>query len=43
MAGITAAKDLQEAGYNVTILEASSRIGGRLFTTSLSSGVKVDL
>jgi monoamine oxidase len=43
IAGITAAKDLQEAGYNVTILEASSRIGGRLFTTSLSSGVKVDL
>lgn len=43
MAGITAAKDLQESWYQVTILEASPRIGGRLFTTSLSSGVQVDL
>jgi len=43
MAWITAAKDLQEAGYDVTILEASPRIGGRLFTTQLSSGVQIDL
>lgn len=43
MAGITAAKDLQESWYQVTILESSPRIGGRLFTTSLSSGVQVDL
>lgn len=43
MAGITAAKDLQESWYQVTILESSPRIGWRLFTSSLSSGVQVDL
>lgn len=43
MAWITAAKDLQEAGYKVTVLEATSRIGGRLFTTQISSGINVDL
>ncbi len=43
MAGITAAKDLQESWYHVTVLEASPRIGGRLFTASLSSGIQVDL
>ena len=43
MAGITTAKDLQEAGYQVIVLEASSHIGGRLLTTQISSGVKVDL
>lgn len=43
MAGIAAAKDLQASWYEVTILEASPRIWGRLFTASLSSGVNVDL
>ncbi|KAM3598548.1 uncharacterized protein V6R79_019346 [Siganus canaliculatus] len=32
MAGLTAAKLLQDAGHRVTILEASSRIGGRVET-----------
>ncbi|XP_007568175.1 L-amino-acid oxidase-like [Poecilia formosa] len=32
MAGLTAAKLLQDAGYNVTVLEASERVGGRVLT-----------
>ncbi|CAL8350616.1 unnamed protein product [Lota lota] len=32
MAGLTAAKFLQDAGHKVTILEASNRIGGRVET-----------
>ncbi|CAJ1048273.1 L-amino-acid oxidase-like isoform X2 [Xyrichtys novacula] len=32
IAGLTAAKLLQDAGYNVTILEASHRVGGRVET-----------
>ena len=32
IAGLGAAKELQESGYAVTILEASSRVGGRIYT-----------
>ncbi|KAF6720741.1 L-amino-acid oxidase [Oryzias melastigma] len=32
MAGLTAAKLLQDAGYKVTVLEASERVGGRVHT-----------
>lgn len=32
MAGISAARDLHDAGQAVTVLEARSRIGGRIHT-----------
>src|SRR4051794_33831512 len=33
IAGLTGAELLQRAGHNVTVLEASERIGGRILTT----------
>lgn len=41
-AGITAARDLQQAGARTLILEARNRIGGRTFTYALG-GNKVEL
>ena len=32
MAGVTAARDLQRAGLDVVVLEATERIGGRMYT-----------
>lgn len=32
MAGLSAARDLHDAGQNVTVLEARDRIGGRIHT-----------
>ena len=42
MAGIMAARTLHDAGYDVTILEARDRLGGRTHTDS-SLGATVDL
>ncbi|CAA2975763.1 lysine-specific histone demethylase 1 homolog 3 [Olea europaea subsp. europaea] len=42
-AGLTAARHMQRQGYDVTILEARSRIGGRVFTDRSSCTVPVDL
>eukprot|EP00256_Glycine_max_P055471 XP_014622662.1 lysine-specific histone demethylase 1 homolog 3 isoform X1 [Glycine max] len=42
-AGLTAARHLQRQGFAVTVLEARSRIGGRVFTDHSSLSVPVDL
>ncbi|KAK4429336.1 Lysine-specific histone demethylase 13 [Sesamum alatum] len=42
-AGLTAARHLQRQGFIVTVLEARSRIGGRVFTDHSSLSVPVDL
>ncbi|KAK8944699.1 hypothetical protein KSP39_PZI008343 [Platanthera zijinensis] len=42
-AGLTAARHLQRQGYHVTVLEARSRIGGRVCTDRTSLSVPVDL
>ena len=41
--GLTAARHLQRQGFAVTVLEARSRIGGRVFTDCSSLSVPVDL
>ncbi|XP_019458079.1 PREDICTED: lysine-specific histone demethylase 1 homolog 3-like isoform X2 [Lupinus angustifolius] len=42
-AGLTAARHLKRQGFPVTVLEARSRIGGRVFTDHSSLSVPVDL
>ncbi|KAJ7957832.1 Lysine-specific histone demethylase 1-1-like protein [Quillaja saponaria] len=42
-AGLTAARHLQRQGFTITVLEARSRIGGRVFTDRSSLSVPVDL
>lgn len=42
IAGLTAARDLEIAGYDVLVLEARDRIGGRIWT-SRELGVPIDL
>jgi monoamine oxidase len=41
-AGLTAARRLQQAGSTVVVLEARSRVGGRVWTQHLADGVAVD-
>lgn len=42
IAGLAAARELDTAGYRVTVLEASSRIGGRIYTNR-DLGLPVEL
>ncbi|XP_004293193.1 PREDICTED: uncharacterized protein LOC101302430 [Fragaria vesca subsp. vesca] len=42
-AGLTAARHLKRQGFSVNVLEARSRIGGRVFTDRSSLSVAVDL
>jgi monoamine oxidase len=43
MAGLAAARDLQQAGYRVTVLEARDRLGGRIWTSAAWDGLPLDL
>lgn len=43
ISGITAAHELVQQGYSVTLLEARSRVGGRVETIHLDKGVPVEL
>jgi monoamine oxidase len=43
VAGLKAARDLRDAGWSVTVLEARTRIGGRIWTDRGTFGVPVDL
>jgi renalase len=43
MAGLSAARDLVDAGRNVIVLEARDRIGGRVYTNRTIAGVPVEL
>jgi renalase len=42
MAGLAAARDLQDAGHEVMVLEARDRIGGRVHTNRSFSDVPIE-
>lgn len=43
LAGLTAAYELDRHGWDVTVLEARGRVGGRTWTESLSNGVPIEM
>ena len=42
MAGLTAARDLHNAGETVTVLEARERTGGRVYTDHDFAGIPIE-
>ena len=42
LAGLTAARELTDAGRDVVVLEARDRVGGRVLTEQLSDGTLID-
>ena len=43
ISGLAAAKALATAGYNVTVLEARNRLGGRMWTDRTTLSIPADL
>jgi len=43
LAGLTAARQVQRAGYSVLVVEARDRVGGRVLSHSLDGGLDVDV
>src|SRR5262245_31859484 len=43
IAGLSAARELARHGFSVTLLEAASRLGGRIFTFRLNGAKPVEL
>lgn len=43
IAGLGAARQLHDAGHNVTVIEARSRVGGRIWTSRVWENAPVDL
>lgn len=43
LAGLTAAFELERKGWDVTVLEARDRVGGRTWTSSLSNGMPIEM
>jgi monoamine oxidase len=43
LAGLTTATRLVDAGYDVVVLEARDRVGGRTYTSTLADGTTIDL
>lgn len=43
VSGLSAARSLASAGFSVTVIEARARIGGRVWTDTVSLGTPIDL